>query len=322
MTEGLPSLTDAFDAAWDEVVAGADSAIGVSGLTDEGNGQPPAPEQPQASGEHAEVEATSEHPTATEANPSPEDPELDPLVEEEFLKLVEEAEAAAPTVDVTSPDFLATVVPLDDGSAVTVEELRKSYLRQADYTRKTQEVAQQRQLLGDAVKVWEALQEDPTAFARGIAERFGLIEAGSGPVKQVDLKLYAPDEFEQAVQQAAEQRVGQDPRVQKASLVQARQAVNAVFGRIEQERGTSISPEARQAVIAEAARRQVSDLEMVYDVMLMRARERAGERKRTLAAAPTQQKRSPSQGAPAGPPKFSNVREAAEWALTQAAGAS
>src|SRR5699024_1006766 len=60
-----------------------------------------------------------------------------------------------------------------DGTPVPIEELRQGYLRQSDYTRKTQELSQFKQQTEIAQKYYEAIQTDPE-FAENIARRFDL----------------------------------------------------------------------------------------------------------------------------------------------------
>src|SRR6185312_12032384 len=60
-----------------------------------------------------------------------------------------------------------------DGTPVPVEELRQGYLRQSDYTRKTQELAQLKKQSEIAEQYFQAIHSDPE-FTEGIARRFNL----------------------------------------------------------------------------------------------------------------------------------------------------
>jgi hypothetical protein len=74
-----------------------------------------------------------------------------------------------------------------------VKEWRKGYLRQSDYTKKTQEIAQQREQQKDAIELYEFLQNNPT-YAQKLTE---LAEQEQVPVKapvdprvaQLDLRV-------------------------------------------------------------------------------------------------------------------------------------
>ena len=60
---------------------------------------------------------------------------------------------------------------------VSLDEALKGYMRQADYTQKTQEVAQQREELTYAERVVRALQADPEAAITALQEAYGLNRA-------------------------------------------------------------------------------------------------------------------------------------------------
>jgi len=59
------------------------------------------------------------------------------------------------------------------GVEVPIEELRQGYLRQSDYTKKTQELARIKSEMETAQKYFDAINTDPE-FAEGIARRFDL----------------------------------------------------------------------------------------------------------------------------------------------------
>lgn len=66
---------------------------------------------------------------------------------------------------------------------VTLEELQQGYQRQADYTRKTQEVAAERERLQQAEAIVSALEYDPEATLTSLANSFN-INIGSTPEQQ------------------------------------------------------------------------------------------------------------------------------------------
>lgn len=61
-----------------------------------------------------------------------------------------------------------------DGTPITLDEARNGYLRQSDYTRKTQELADQRSRLAEAEAIAEALRANPVATLNALSEAFGV----------------------------------------------------------------------------------------------------------------------------------------------------
>lgn len=88
-----------------------------------------------------------------------------------------------------------------DGVEVTLDEAKASYLRQADYTRKTQELAEQRKELQQAASIQAALQADPQATLAALAEVYGLDlqAAPSNPNEGLDPEQIALKQLEQRV---------------------------------------------------------------------------------------------------------------------------
>jgi hypothetical protein len=61
-----------------------------------------------------------------------------------------------------------------DGTPITLDEARNGYLRQSDYTRKTQELAEMRTRLAEAEAITAALQQDPQGTLQALQEAFGV----------------------------------------------------------------------------------------------------------------------------------------------------
>lgn len=76
-----------------------------------------------------------------------------PQVEQPTTQQVVETQ---PTVEETKPITVEI-----DGKEVTIDELKNGYLRQSDYTKKTQQLSNQRKEVEDAVKLYEHLKNNP-----------------------------------------------------------------------------------------------------------------------------------------------------------------
>lgn len=136
--------------------------------------------------------------TATEGNPEPEP-----------LGATEQQLGAEAT---TEPGGSYVVKVNGEEREVTLDELRGGYMRQADYTQKTQDLANQRQQLEQWLMVEEAFQQDPAATVRALAQAYGV-------------PLNAPQPAQQAQQQAVEYDEWGDP----VGSVQPQQSTDSVL---------------------------------------------------------------------------------------------
>lgn len=64
-------------------------------------------------------------------------------------------------------------VTLSDGSEVGLDELERGYLRQSDYTRKTQDLSRQRDELSQATQLLQALESDPRGTLEALQRQLG-----------------------------------------------------------------------------------------------------------------------------------------------------
>ena len=83
--------------------------------------------------------------------------ENQPTVEETQVQTVEQ-----PTIE-TKPEVVEPTKIEIDGVELTIDELKNGYLRQSDYTKKTQEVSNQRKESEEAIKFYEYLKQNPQA---------------------------------------------------------------------------------------------------------------------------------------------------------------
>ena len=77
---------------------------------------------------------------------------------------------------------------------VSLEELQNGYQRQSDYTRKTQELASERERLAQGEAIVQALESDPQGAVSALADAFG-VGVGNQNTVQADLEEdLAPEE--------------------------------------------------------------------------------------------------------------------------------
>lgn len=78
-------------------------------------------------------------------------------------------------------DQTFTVVVNGVETDVTLDELQRGYMRQKDYTIKTQGLSAERRQLEALQQLNAALQVNPRAAIQALAERYGLLESDSDP---------------------------------------------------------------------------------------------------------------------------------------------
>lgn len=78
-----------------------------------------------------------------------------------------------------------------DGQEVSIDELKSGYLRQSDYTRKTQELARDREKAEIAERYYDAVQNNPE-LARELAEQHNLpyVSKEDARVQELEQKYY------------------------------------------------------------------------------------------------------------------------------------
>jgi hypothetical protein len=122
-------------------------------------------------------------------------------------------------VEIDDPDNRFTRVRVaDEDIEVPYSELVKGYSRTADYTRKTQELAQQRQEAEFGIQLQRALQSNPQATIRYLAEQAGLaIPAPQQPAAAEPEEEYA-DPLEREVRAERQARLVLEQRLNQREM--------------------------------------------------------------------------------------------------------
>lgn len=147
---------------------------------------------------------------------------------------------------------------------VPLAEAVQGYQRQADYTRKTQEVAQQRQELQVVAAIKQALDNDPVGTLQALSEHYGV---GGLPQAAPQQTQYDSDDvwgFGGATD-TPDPRLSQlEQRIAAFEKAQAQQQLEAEIGRLQTKYGDSFNA---QEVLAQAVASGDSDLERVYKLI-------------------------------------------------------
>lgn len=196
------------------------------------------------------------------------------------------AEDQSAKVDLDSEDFWKRQVDVEtsDGPrTVTFEELKKGYMRLADYTRKTQELSRERHLVSDAVELQKSLTEDPAGFARYIAAKAGLISETDTPAK--DIKLWTDHDVETELEKRLEAKLADHPLIKQAQQSEAISRVEAAFSALEEKYNTKLVPDHRILILEEAKRQNVTDLDFVFQALLYRGSQKLAKQRNAKGAA-------------------------------------
>lgn len=161
-----------------------------------------------------------------------------------------------------------------DGESMTLDEAKKGFMRHDDYTRKTQDLANQRQAVQNAVTLWEALENDPITTLRTLNARLGsggsLLDAqplvaprqpqGTSAVS-VNAAVGNVDDL---VEQKVAERLAADPRIAEYEAQKAKTILDGVFAKIEADWNLKLSDQDKFAVLNKAKAMNTTDLEMVF----------------------------------------------------------
>lgn len=235
-------------------------------------------------------------------------------------------------------DYYAKVKVDGEELDVPVAEALQGYQRQADYTRKTQELSERAQ----QVQFWEtvdrAMQADPATTLQYLQTHYGIgqAEVASNTSQDQLEDDWFTDPSEKRIAQLEQQLQGVQTYFQQQ---QASQLLNQVVGDLQQKYGEEFNA---QEVVREAVNRGVSDprhlegifKEMAYDSLLARkaaeadfssrkAAEEQARRARAADQATTVQQGAGSNGAvqtPAPATRPKTIQEA--WALAKQQNAS
>ncbi len=142
----------------------------------------------------------------------------------------EENEVEMESMDVDYPDELSMEVSEEPGETYTVkldgveeqvslEELQNGYQRHSDYTRKTQEVAAERERLRQAEQIVYALESNPEQTLRTLASSFDLDLGGQPASANEDYDWQEEDPSAQRIA-AIEQRLAQSESRQRQEAIE------------------------------------------------------------------------------------------------------
>lgn len=257
-----------------EALAAAQAELGQASPDVTSPGVPPVNVQASAGDEPA-PESGEEQLTADTDSQDGFDSELSTLLD----STVEETQNGSESgIEPGSDEFWnlgVDVQTVNGQETVSVQELKDGYLRQADYTRKTQDLAAQREQAKQALEFFAAFQSDPEGFARSIGVQAGFLDQGSMPMTDIPLaKIPSQEEIDTMLNERLEERMSSDPRIQSAELASAKADVDTEFTRLEGAYGVKLSPDFRDSILQEAINGGSADLEGVLTRRIVQAQQK------------------------------------------------
>ncbi len=161
------------------------------------------------------------------------------------------------------PQEPAYTVKVDGEEAqVSLEELQNGYQRQADYTRKTQEIASERERLQQAERIVSALEADPEATLHTLARSFNVELNEQDAVQQVQQteEWESMDETERKVLMLEQRLAEQDKRFAAQEQAQKVQKLEQEVNKLKDTYGEFDQNE----LVNHAIKNQIPNLEAAY----------------------------------------------------------
>ena len=241
----------------------------------------------------ANAAASTEGTIAGVDQSSIEAPQEQPADETEATSVFGDVQAAIREAQTVDP-FSASVEVTVDGApeTLTVGALRDGYLRQADYTRKTQGLATERAAFesesASAAKLMNALRDDPAGTVAALAIDLGLIDASAISADKVAklndvYSVPSGEEVDAQVEARAAELVSAAPEVVAARQQVEVAAIAQEFTDLEGSMGVTLTPDDRTLMMEHAVSLGITDLRLTYLDLQQRANE---ARKATSGAAP------------------------------------
>jgi len=172
------------------------------------------------------------------------------------MEATESAAVDSPELPITEPTETSGYTVKVDGEQhqVSLEELQSGYQRQADYTRKTQELASERQRLQQAETIVSALEADPQGTLAALGNALGVADS---PVPQDDVSSWEDED-------PTAQRVAHlEAQVARQAQTHRKQALDKEVSRLKGQYGNFDE----QVLFKHALDNKIANLEAAYTHM-------------------------------------------------------
>jgi hypothetical protein len=237
---------------------------------------------------------------STEADPVVADgidqaPVVDPDQSSESTEAVESVFGDLLEEQAANVDPMSVLVEVDGfDNPVSTQELVDGYLRQADYTRKTQALADDRGSFDKdnetAIMLLQKLRDNPAETVAALAIEAGLLTQEQLPadlaVRDAAIKFPSQEDIDAQVQDRVNAGLADHPDVISANEMLLRQQIDTEFTVIEGQIGQTLSDSDRNAVLAKAVEIGTTRLDAAFATLMHEADLMRKQRTEVEAAAP------------------------------------
>ena len=267
------------------------------------------------------VVADGGEPTSSPANAlealDVEQPAVETETEDGLFDVLVDTEEQPPQADSFS------VIVEGQETQVSLEELRSGYMRQADYTQKTQELANLGREADKALTLMKLLEEQPVETVRKL---YQTINSGAPIAGMVEANVTipssnqndAPTDVNALVDARVAELLASDPNLVSIQQSQALVQVNKEFTEIEEMYNVTLSDSDKEQTLLAAQRYDTDDIKFVFGGLMNQAaqkKEALVNAKNAASAAPTSA--DPVTPTPAANQKYDSFRSALEATLAE-----
>lgn len=211
-----------------------------------------------------------------------------------------------------------------NGEMITLEELRSGYMMQADYTQKTQELADRGREAEKAMTLLRLLEERPVETVRQLYQAVstgapvtGIAEAKMTTPTPSDTEA-APTDIEALVEVRVAEMLKNDPRLVQVENDQALEQINSLFVEIEEMYSVTLTDADKELTLQTAADMGTTDIKFVFGGLMNKANQKQIALRNAKSTAPVVPEYvPPTDQAPVVPQKFQDFRSAVNAALAE-----
>ena len=182
-----------------------------------------------------------------------------------------------------------------NGKQVTVAELKNGYMRQEDYTQKTQELAQKVKDADAAITLYQSFQDNPGSTLKLLTQHIGqtsnLPNQWPQPTGQIgqnpSIEGFNPKpdgDMATVVTKAVSDALTNDPRLRALESDQALNQLNEIFGGLEGQYDLTLKTEDKQFILEEAQRLGTADIPFVFAGLMQKRQMFESERTNAIGA--------------------------------------